>query len=108
MFARNQSRLSFPFRAGAVSFCRSAVFDRPRIIELNQLHAGRTPAQHRRVGALMGRSSTTDWKAVRQTVPDLACQWFEAQAKDGLFSPKLDRALLKAPATSVADVVALL
>jgi hypothetical protein len=43
-----------------------------------------------------------------KTVPDLARQWFEAQAKNGLFSPKLDRALLKALATSVADVVALL
>jgi hypothetical protein len=42
------------------------------------------------------------------TVLDLARQWFEAQAKVGLFSPKLDQALLKAPATSVADVVALL
>jgi hypothetical protein len=43
-----------------------------------------------------------------RTVPDLARQWFEAQSKDGLFSPKLDQALLKALATSVADVVALL
>jgi hypothetical protein len=43
-----------------------------------------------------------------RTVADLARQWFEAQAKVGLFSPKLDQALLKAPATSVADVVALL
>jgi hypothetical protein len=55
------------------------------------------------VDALVGRSSPP-----ARTVPDLARRWFEAQAKDGLFSPKLDRALLKVPATSVADVDALL
>lgn len=42
------------------------------------------------------------------TIPELARQWLEAQANGGVFPKKLDWALLEAPATAAADVVALL